>query len=98
MRSRYTAYLEGAVDYLMATTAATVRRAIDRARLARYCRSLHGVSLQIVETARGGPLDATGEVAFAATLRVQGRTFVQRERSRFAREGERWVYVDGDVE
>lgn len=98
MRSRYTAYLEGAVDYLLATTAAPARAAIDRASLARYCRQLKGLGLEIVETVGGGPLDETGVVAFAATLRAQGRTFVQRERSRFAREAGRWVYVDGDVQ
>ncbi len=98
MRSRYTAYLEGAVDYLLKTTAAAARERLDRASLAAYCRGLRGVSLRILEVQGGGLLEATGVVAFAATLRSQGRTFVQRERSSFARdEHGRWVYVDGDV-
>lgn len=97
MRSRYTAYLEGAVDYLLKTTAAVARERLDRAGLAAYCRGLGGISLRILEVQGGGLLEDTGVVAFAATLRSQGRTFVQRERSRFAREQGRWVYVDGDV-
>jgi len=97
MRSRYTAYLEGAVDYLIATTAAAARGGLDRAQLAAYCRTLCGVSLRILEVRGGGILEDSGVVEFAATLRAQGRTFVQRERSRFAREQGRWVYVDGDV-
>ena len=55
------------------------------------------VSLVVLATLAGGPEDARGEVRFAATLRVRGRKFVQREHSRFAREDGRWVYVDGDV-
>lgn len=97
MRSRYTAYVEGAVDYLIETTCAQARSAIDRAQLAAYCRGLRGMALEIRDTRAGGPDDETGVVAFAATLKSQGRRFVQRERSRFAREQGRWVYVDGEV-
>lgn len=97
MRSRYTAYVEGAVDYVLGTTSAATRGTIDRAQLEGYCRGLRGMSLTIVETVAGGPADATGVVVFAATLKSQGRRFVQRERSRFAREDGRWVYVDGEI-
>lgn len=97
MRSRYSAYVEGAVDYVIATTAAEARGRLDRAALVGYCRSLRGISLRILEVREGGPLAETGVVEFAATLRAQGRTFVQRERSRFVREQGRWAYVDGDV-
>ncbi|MBZ5714007.1 YchJ family protein [Nannocystis pusilla] len=98
MRSRYTAYVEGAVDYLLQTTSAAARGTIDRQQLTAYCRGLRGMSLTIVETAAGGPADETGVVAFAAALKSEGRRFVQRERSRFVREDGRWVYVDGVVQ
>lgn len=97
MRSRYTAYLEGAVDYLITTTAPESRPTIDRAALAAYCRTLRGVSLRITETTGGGPRDDTGFVTFEATLKTDGRKFTQRERSRFTRHEGRWVYVDGDL-
>lgn len=98
MRSRYTAYVEGAVDYLLETTSAATRAAIDRQRLAAYCRGLRGMSLTIVDTVAGGAADATGVVEFEAALKSEGRRFVQRERSRFVREDGRWVYVDGEVQ
>ncbi|HEY0137618.1 MAG TPA: YchJ family metal-binding protein [Nannocystis sp.] len=97
MRSRYTAYVKGAVDYLIETTAAASRGVIDRPGLIAYCRTLRGVSLKIVETVDGGPLDERGVVAFEATLRAAGTKLVQRERSRFVVEDGRWVYVDGEV-
>lgn len=97
MRSRYTAYCVGEVDYLLATTAAARRGALDRAQLADYCAGLRGVSLKIVEAVAGGPLDATGVVEFEARLSYCGRAFVQRERSRFVREDGRWVYESGEV-
>ncbi|MCY1010808.1 YchJ family metal-binding protein [Nannocystis pusilla] len=98
MRSRYTAYVEGAVDYLLETTSATTRGSIDRQQLAAYCRGLRGMSLRIVDTVAGGAADDTGVVEFEASLKSEGRRFVQRERSRFVREDGRWVYVDGDVQ
>lgn len=95
MRSRYTAYLDGAVDYLISTTAPESRSALDRDSLAAYCATLRGVSLKILETTQGGPRDDTGHVTFEATLKSNNKKFVQRERSRFTREHGRWVYVDG---
>jgi SEC-C motif-containing protein len=97
MRSRYTAYLEGAVDYLIATTAAEPRTTLDRDALQTYCATLRGISLIIKETTQGGPRDDTGFVTFEATLKSSNKKFVQRERSRFAREHGRWVYVDGEL-
>ncbi len=97
MRSRYTAYVQGAVDYVIATTAAAARPALDREALRAYCEGLRGVSLAVLATVAGGETDTHGEVRFAATLRQGGRKFVQREHSRFVREDGRWVYVDGDV-
>lgn len=97
MRSRYTAYVEGAVDYLLETTSAASRAAIDREQLTAYCRGLRGMALTIVETSAGGVADDTGEVVFEAALKSNGRRFVQRERSRFVREDGRWVYEGGEV-
>lgn len=97
MRSRYTAYCEGAVDYLVDTTASDRRAGIDRADLTAYCASLRGVSLRITETTGGGPRDDAGFVTFEATLKSGNKKFTQRERSRFTREAGRWVYVDGEL-
>lgn len=96
MRSRFTAYGEGAVDYLVATTAPENREFLDPVALAEYCRQLRLVKLEILETEAGGPTDEVGIVTFRATLRHAGRKFEQVERSRFRREAGAWVYVDGD--
>jgi SEC-C motif-containing protein len=54
--------------------------------------------LQIVDTVDGDPDDETGVVEFRASYRgADGTTGVLHERSRFARVGGRWVYLDGDI-
>lgn len=95
MRSRFTAYGEAAVPYLVETTAPEMRGGLEPADLAAYCRDLRLVALRIVETEDGGAEDETGYVTFEATLRHRGQKFVQRERSFFRRDAGRWLYVDG---
>lgn len=97
MRSRFSAYALGKVDYLLKTTAAVERAKLDRAELIQYCRTIKCVSLKIVSTEQGGPGDETGTVKFHASLQVQGKRQLHIELSRFVREEGLWVYVDGDT-
>ena len=95
MRSRYTAYVRGAVDYLVDTHDATTRASVDRAAVAAWSRDTEWLGLEIVDTARGGAGDDDGIVEFVARGRTRGAAFAQRERSRFRRHDGRWYYVDG---
>lgn len=97
MRSRYTAYVRGAVDYLVATHAPPARDRLDRAAIAAWSRDTHWLGLEIVATERGGVGDTAGVVEFIARGLTAGRPFAQRERSRFTKVDGRWLYVDGDV-
>ena len=83
MRSRYAAFALGDADYLLRTW-----HPRTRPEELRLDPGLSWLSLQIV--------DATGdEVEFIARYRgPTGRGFL-RERSRFARHGSRWFYLDG---
>ena len=96
MRSRFSAYALGKVDYLIETTAEAERGALDREELVVYCRNIRCVGLKILAREAGGPGDATGTVKFHASLQVNGKRSLHVELSRFVREGGRWRYVDGD--
>ena len=90
MRSRYTAYVRGADDYVASTWAEETRPA----DLAVGASGEPFTQLEVLDTERGGPFDATGVVEFAA--HYPGG--VMRERSRFERRAGQWVYVDGVVQ
>ncbi len=92
MRSRYTAFVVGDVEYLLATWHPSTRPATLEADA-----SLRWYGLDVVRTDRGGPLDTTGVVEFIARYRAEGDRGELHETSRFSREGRRWYYVDGDV-
>jgi SEC-C motif-containing protein len=96
MRSRYTAYVRGEIDYLV-DTHDPATRSIDRDALAAWSRETEWLGLEIVATEYGGPNDARGVVEFIARGKTNGKPFTQRERSRFRKLNGRWVYVDGKI-
>ncbi len=87
MRSRYTAFVAGDVDYLLRTWHPETRPAsleLDSA--------LEWTGLQILRTVRGGETDRAGTVEFRASYRQGGQDRAQQEKSTFVREDGRWVY------
>lgn len=97
MRSRYTAFVRGAVDYLIETHDPSTRSSVDRAGIAQWSRDTSWRGLEIVMFERGGEDDDEGVVEFIARGMTNGRPFAQRERSRFRRIDGAWYYVDGKV-
>lgn len=99
MRSRYTAFSIGAVDYLIDTLAPERRSPHEARMLAQELRSTQWIRLEILDTKSGKASNHTGEVEFKAYFEVDGdRTGCLHERSNFRKENGRWVYVDGEVE
>lgn len=99
MRSRYTAYTRGAVDYLIATQAPERVEPNARAEIEKFTRATLWYGLEIVATEAGGAGDQTGIVEFVASGMTRGQNFRQRERSRFRRDDRgHWLYVDGVLE
>ena len=90
MRSRYTAFVQGRADYLLATWHPSHRPAsLDFDAAAQWLGlEVRGHWVKDVDHA---------EVEFVARHRLSGRAVRLHERSRFVREGGRWYYVDGDT-
>ena len=96
MRSRYSAYVRGLCDYLLATWHASTRPAeldLEEAPNAR----LRWLGLEVLEHHRDDADHA--RVRFVARFRVGGQPAQRmRELSRFVREDGCWLYLDGDVD
>ena len=95
MRSRYSAYVLGRVEYLLETWSAPTRPAV-----LELDATVRWLGLE-VKTHRAIDADHA-EVEFVARYRYRdagasGRAVRMCERSRFVREAGRWFYVDGDV-
>ena len=92
MRSRYSAYVRGDADYLLATWHASTRPATLDSSDGAATRWL-GLDVRRHERHDSG--HAT--VEFVARYRIAGAPAVRlHEVSRFVREDGRWFYVDGE--
>jgi SEC-C motif-containing protein len=89
MRSRYSAFVQGDVPYLLATWHGSQRPAELKLESGGKWLGLE------IKQHRVTSAD-TAEVEFVARFRVSGKAVRQHERSRFVREDGRWFYVDGD--
>lgn len=93
MRSRYTAYALGRIDYLRATWHASTCPPDLAPDLA-----VKWIGLRILSTEAGGATDETGHVEFVARYKIQGRAHRLYERSRFLLEDGLWRYLDGKLD
>jgi SEC-C motif-containing protein len=92
MRSRYSGYAVGELDYVWRTWHPRTRPAA----LAPD-PDLEWTALEIVDVVAGQPGDDHGEVEFRAHHRRGRRTGTLHERSRFAVRAGRWLYLDGEL-
>jgi SEC-C motif-containing protein len=92
MRSRYTAYTLHREDYLLQTWHADTRPAALGLEGGSYRKWL-GLEIKRHEQ----PEPGRALVEFVARYKVAGRAHRLHEVSRFVREAERWLYVDGDI-
>ncbi len=92
MRSRYSAYVLGREDYLLATWHPDTRPAALDLQ-APPVPKWFGLEVRRFEST--GPDAAV--VEFVARFKVGGRAHRLHETSRFVREDGRWYYVDGDI-
>jgi SEC-C motif-containing protein len=91
MRSRYSAYVLGLRDYLLATWH-------PRTRPPELPPDPPGLRWLGLEVRRHVVHDASqASVEFVARSRLHGRATRLHEMSRFVRESGRWFYVDGDT-
>lgn len=97
MRSRYTAYVQGNVDYIMATTLPSSRADSDIDAMRAWASNSEWTGLEIVSTAGGRPDDKQGDVEFIAHYRMGGIAQRHHEKSLFVKEDGHWFFKDGEV-
>jgi SEC-C motif-containing protein len=98
MRSRFSAYALGAVEYLLRSTHPRARKFHDAESIKKWARSNDWQSLEIVSKTLGAVTDKKGVVEFRAYyLDSNKQPQIHHERSNFAKELGRWFFVDGTI-
>jgi SEC-C motif-containing protein len=98
MRSRYSAYAEHAVDYIIETCVREEgRQPIDVKQTRDWSEQSQWLGLKILSVTGGGPEDDEGIVEFEAAYERNGLRDIHHERAQFKRTDGQWLYKDGEV-
>lgn len=92
MRSRYTAFVIGDVDWILASHHPDTRDEVDREEIERWSSGSEWLGLRIKETIDGEAGDSEGIVHFRARYKVGMQQVEHVERARFERYEGEWLF------
>lgn len=93
MRSRYTAYCLGLIDYLVATTLPTQQSQLDVAAMAKWSRESNWLGLELEQATDTG--NDRAQVTFTAHWAdPDGSRHQHQEHSDFVRKAGQWYFID----
>jgi SEC-C motif-containing protein len=97
MRSRYSAYVLGRIDYLIRSTLPAQQAALDREAIQAWSAQSQWLGLQVerCEAVAGDP--DHGFVTFVARWADASGEQAQRERSAFVRQAGHWYFIDASA-
>jgi len=96
MRSRYSAFTQANIDYLMRSHHSSTRPEKERKNIQKWAASVQWMGLVILNTEAGAANDDSGSVEFRALFLENGKMEEIHEKSLFKRENGKWVYVSGE--
>jgi SEC-C motif-containing protein len=97
MRSRYSAYVLGRVDYLLETTLAVQKPGLDRDAIAQWSAQSTWLGLDVERTEVIGGQPEHAFVTFTARWHDAEGEHRHRERSAFVQHEGRWFFIDPTV-
>ncbi len=97
LRSRYTAFAQGNIDYLIDTLTPETRETFDSIEAENTAADAQWQGLEIRAITRGGIADETGSIEFVANFRLRDQQRVHHELSHFRREEGRWMCAGGET-
>jgi SEC-C motif-containing protein len=97
MRSRYSAYAEHEIDYIINTCVHRGEDDIDYKSTRDWSEQSTWLGLKIISVEKGGPADTEGTVEFEASYEQHGLKDVHHERAKFKRENAGSGAINGDA-
>ena len=98
IRSRYTAYVKGVVDYILETHHAESRENLSREATEKWSKESEWLGLDIINVKGGGENDSEGTVEFTARYRSPDRAIVtHHEISTLEKVDGRWYFKDAQM-
>lgn len=95
MRSRYTAFAVGELDYIEKTHHESTRSELDMEGVKSWATNSEWIGLEIREVEGGLEKDTLGKVEFKCRFNFNDQEQVHHELSTFKKENNEWFFVDG---
>ncbi|STY29594.1 putative SEC-C motif domain protein [Legionella wadsworthii] len=93
MRSRYTAYTMGKIDYIKNTMKGKALIGFNELEAKQWAQTVRWIHLKVIDSSMPHP--EKGFVEFAARFSDQSKIQTIHEISEFQKENDRWFYVNG---
>ena len=97
MRSRYTAYVEHEIDYIINTCVQRGKKDIDPKSTREWSEQSTWLGLTIISTENGSVDDENGTVEFKALYERDGVKETHHETAKFKKENGEWLYSEGHI-
>ena len=97
MRSRYSAYVLGLVDYLRATTLPAQQAGLDLEAIRQWSLESTWLGLEVQESRLTGGQPEHAQVTFTARWHDRTGEHAHQERSAFVQHAGRWYFIDPTV-
>ncbi|MCW5588698.1 MAG: YchJ family protein [Legionellales bacterium] len=97
MRSRYTAYATGNIDYIENTMRGRALQGFNRSAAQTWAKSVTWLGLQVLKEAQVTDNPNRATVEFIASYQTQGQLQRLQEISVFARHQGKWFYIDSNT-
>ncbi|KJH83025.1 YchJ family protein [Pseudomonas sp. KSR10] len=97
MRSRYSAYVLGLIDYLKATTLPVQQESLDLQSMTEWSAASVWLGLEVEESLLLGGQPEHALVSFTARWHDPSGEHAQHERSAFVQHDGRWYFIDPTV-
>lgn len=95
MRSRYSAFVLGIIDYLQLSHHSLYRPSSTEAtEIKKWTNSVDWIRLEVLNVSSGLERDSFGYVEFKAFFSEKGKIDCIHEHSKFCKENGNWVYLN----
>ena len=97
MRSRYSAYVEHEIDYIINTCVHSDKDSINYKSTRDWSEQSTWLGLKIISAEKGGVSDNEGIVEFEAVYARDGLKEVHHETAKFKKDTGEWLYAEGTI-
>ena len=98
MRARYSAYVLGAVDFIINSPIEEKRKECDEKAIRKWSQESEWYGLEIKQVTDGGPEHKEGVVEFIAQFSENGVRQSLHEKASFKKVDGKWFYEDSEIQ